>query len=134
MDKFCTKCETDKPLKYFSKRTKPKKDGSPSYSSWCKRCSVISQNDRVKTNRAKARYIKKIATARDCVICGDVYYSTLARKKTCCVECSEALKYKNYRAREYGSKANGMRGKNKGEKKISKKFLERGKISYEGHR
>jgi len=95
--------------------------------SWCKRCSTIAQNERVKAGRAKNRYIKKQALARDCSICGKVYYSTIFKKKTCSPTCSNHLKNKNWRL--FTNKKKGIKVVEEKKQGIAQKFLVRGNIS-----
>ena len=52
-------CGEEKLIKHFSKRTELKKDGSLSFSSWCKKCSSSAQNKRIKKQRAEKRLEKE---------------------------------------------------------------------------
>ncbi len=119
MTKVCTNGHCEKGnepqlIKNFTRRTGKagtKKDGTPSYSSHCKRCGVVAHNKRnaLKRTAAMALKVVKGEPMGKCRDCG-IPISKYAKR---CKDCANE------------SKSRTM---------IDSKFLVRGAIKYEGYR
>ena len=133
--KHCPNCGEDRSLRHFVKRSKPKKDGSPSYESWCKACIREKQRVRAAAPDYKSGYTKKKAEERECVVCESIFYSSHGTKQTCSDECSDKQREKNWKQKikDRSEKTKEVNKEKEKMRKISSKYLTRGTIHYQGH-
>jgi hypothetical protein len=145
MEKKCSKCLETKRLKYFSARTKRKKNGDISYHSWCKKCknNYVKETRRENNKSFNPSYVPKPKQVRVCDYCGDEFETAHHNKKTCSSDCANAIRNKGWRERAFkaglrktpGKEKVGRPPKVKDEKKpIDPKYLTRGNIKYAGIR
>jgi len=69
---------------------------------------------------------------KQCVHCGEIFYTKMGRKKTCSEKCSMAERDLKLQAVADEAKEINALNKKLGKKPTPKRFLVRGKITYAG--
>lgn len=70
--KVCSKCATEKEFTSFTKRKCNKKDGSPSYSSWCNECRTKDNRIRMGFEERPKPKTDEISKTKECLECHEI--------------------------------------------------------------